>query len=110
LAGGEKTDGRSVLLTLTIYHLEKRKQVFAVERIPVPGEFSVNFQFTDGAEYRVSAIAQIAGRQMVRTEQNISVTGMEPPLGTVFPAIGLFLAFVVLGLAVGRWSRRAAAS
>jgi hypothetical protein len=110
LAGGERADGRSVLLTLTIYHLEKSKQVFAVERIPVPGQFTVNFQFADGAEYRVSAIAQISGRQMVRTEQNISVTGVEPPLGTVFPAIGLFLAFVVLGLAVGRWSRRAAAS
>jgi hypothetical protein len=106
LGGGERADGRSVLLTLTIYHLEKQKQVFAVERIPVPGQFAVDFQFTDGAEYRVSAIAQITGRQTVRTEQNISVTGVEPPPRAVFPAIGFFLAAIALGLAVGRWSRR----
>ena len=62
LAGGEKADGRSVLLTLTISHLEKGKQVFAVERISVPGEFAVNFQFADGAEYRISAIAYVTAR------------------------------------------------
>ena len=110
LAGGENAPGRVVLLTLTIYHLEKRKQVFAVERILVPGQFAVDFQFTDGAEYRVSAIAQITGGQMVRTEQNVSIAGVEPPRTATFSAIGFFLALIVLGLAVGRWSRRSAVS
>ena len=68
-----------MLLTLTIAHLEKAKTVFAVERLPVEGEFAMSFQFTDGAEYRVTAIAYVTGGQMIRTEQNISVIGVEPP-------------------------------
>jgi hypothetical protein len=108
LAGGEKADGRFVVLTLTISHLEKGKQVFAVERISVPGEFAVSFQFADGAEYRISAIAYVTAGQMLRTEQNISVAGVEPPVRAMIPAIGFFLALIALGLGVGRWSRRAA--
>jgi hypothetical protein len=110
LAGEEKAESRDVLLTLTIAHLEKAKTVFSVERLPVEGEFGMNFQFADGAEYRVTAIAYVTGGQMIRTEQNISVTGVEPPARSMIPAIGFFLAVIALGLGVGRWSRRAAAS
>jgi hypothetical protein len=99
-----------VLLTLTIAHLEKGKTVFSVERLPVAGEFAVSFQFTDGAEYRVTAIAYTNGGQMLRTERNIAVTGVEPPARTMIPAIGFFLAVIALGLGVGRWSRRTAPS
>jgi hypothetical protein len=108
LAGEENAVNRGVLLTLTIAHLEKNKTVFSVERLPVAGEFVVSFQFTDGAEYRVTASAHTSGGQMLRTEQNVSVTGVEPPMRAMIPAIGFFLAVIVLGLAVGRWSRRAA--
>ena len=62
-------------------HLEKGKQVFAVERLSVPGEFAMNFQFADGAEYRISAIAYVTAGRMLRTEQNISVTGVNPRRG-----------------------------
>ena len=110
LAGEENADSRAVLLTLTIAHLEKGKTVFAVERLPVEGEFAMNFQFTDGVEYRVMAIAYVTGGQMSRTEQNISVTGVEPPARAMIPAIAFFLAVIALGLGVGRWSRRAAPS
>ena len=110
MAGEENVAGRAVLLTLTIFHLEKGKTVFAVERLPVDGEFAMGFQFTDGAEYRVTAIAYVTGGQMIRTEQNISVIGVEPPPRAMVPAIGFFLAVIALGLGVGRWSRRAAAS
>jgi hypothetical protein len=110
LAGEEKVASRAVLLTLTIAHLEKGKTVFAVERLPVEGEFAMDFQFTDGAEYRITASAHITGGQMVRTEQNVSVTGVEPPTRAMIPAIGFFLAVIALGLGVGRWSRRAAPS
>ena len=110
LAGEEKAEGRAVLLTLTIAHLEKAKTVFAVERLPVEGEFGMSFQFTDGAEYRVTAIAYVTGGQMIRTEQNISVIGVEPPARAMIPAIGFFLAVIALGLGVGRWSRRAVTS
>jgi len=108
LAGEEKAEGRAVLLNLTIAHLEKGKPVFAVERLPVEGEFAMSFQFADGAEYRVTAIAYVTGGQMIRTEQNISVIGVEPPVRAMIPAIGLFLAVIAVGLAVGRWSRHAA--
>jgi hypothetical protein len=108
LAGEVKTGGQPVLLTLTIAHLEKRKTVFAVERLPLDGEFAMNFQFADGAEYRVSAIGYVAGGRMLRTEQNVTVPGVEPPARAMIPAIGFFLAVISLGLAVGRWSLRAA--
>jgi hypothetical protein len=108
LAGEENAENRGALLTLTIAHLEKGKTVFAVERLPVEREFTLNFQFADGAEYRVTAIAYVTGGQMLRTEQNLSVTGVEPPARAMIPAIGFFLAVVALGLGVGRWSRRTA--
>ena len=108
LAGEENVASRAVLLTLTIAHLEKAKTVFAVERLPVEGEFAMSFQFADGAEYRVTAIAYATGGQMIRTEQNIAVIGVEPPARAMIPAIGFFLAVIALGLGVGRWSRRAA--
>jgi hypothetical protein len=110
LAGEENAVNRGVLLTLTIAHLEKNKTVFAVERLPVAEEFAASFQFTDGAEYRVTAIAYASNGQMLRTEQNIAVTGVEPPARAMIPAIGFFLAVIALGLAVGRWSRRSAPS
>jgi hypothetical protein len=97
-------------LSLTITHLEKGETVFSVDRLPVAGEFVMNFQFADGAEHRVTAIATIAGGQMLRTEQSISVNGVEPPMRAMIPVIGFFLAVIGLGLAVGRWSRRAAPS
>ena len=108
LAGEENAPSRAVLLNLTIAHLEKGKTVFAVERLPVEGEFAMDFQFTDGAEYRITANAYVTGGQMVRTEQNVSVTSVEPPAQAVIPAIGFFLVVITLGLAVGRWSRHAA--
>jgi hypothetical protein len=110
LAGEENAESRGVLLTLTIAHLEKGKTVFAVERLPVEREFALNFQFTDGAEYRVAAIAYVTGGQMLRTEKNVSVTALEPPMRAMVPAIAFFLAVIALGLGVGRWSRRAAPS
>ena len=108
LAGEENAASRAVLLTLTIVHLEKGKMVFAIERLPVQGEFGMDFQFADGAEYQISATAYVTCGQMVRTEQNVSVTGVEPPARAMIPAIGFFLVVIALGLGVGRWSRRAA--
>jgi hypothetical protein len=108
LAGEVKTSGQPVLLNLTIAHLEKGKTVFAVERLPVEREFAMNFQFADGADYRVTAIGHVTGGRMLRTEQDIAVTGAESPARAMIPAIGFFLVVIALGLAVGRWSRRAA--
>jgi hypothetical protein len=110
LAGEEKAGGNILLLTLTIAHLEKGKTVFAVERLPVEKEFAMNFQFTDGAEYRVAAIGYLTGGRMLRTERNIAVTAVEPQVRTMIPAIGFFLMLITVGLAVGRWSRRPAPS
>jgi hypothetical protein len=110
LGGEENAESRGVLLTLTIAHLEKNKTVFSVERLPVEGEFAMDFQFTDGAEYRVSSIAYVTGGRLLRTEQSIAVSGVEPPARAMIPAIGFFLAVIALGLGVGRWSRREAPS
>jgi hypothetical protein len=108
LSGEANARSHTVLLTLTITHLEKGKMVFSVERLPVESEFAMDFQFTDGADYRVSAIAYATGGRMLRTEQNIAVTGVEPSMREMIPAIGFFLGVIALGLGVGRLSRRAA--
>jgi hypothetical protein len=102
-ADGENA-GRA-LLSLAITHIEKKMTVFAVDRIPVEGEFSMNFHFVDGAEHRVSARAQLPGGRSIRSEQVVSVSGVEPPVSAMLPALGLFLAMITLGLGVGRWSR-----
>lgn len=107
LAGEANAGNQPVLLSLTINHLEKSKTVFSVERLPVEREFGMDFQFTDGAEYRVIAIAYVTGGQMIRTERNITVTGKEPPARAMIPAIVFFLTVIAMGLAVGRWSHRA---
>jgi hypothetical protein len=97
--------GRGALLSLAITHIEKKMTVFAVDKIPVEGEFSMNFHFVDGAEHRVTAHAQLAGGRSARSEQVVSVSGVEPPISAMLPAMGLFLAVIGLGLGVGRWSR-----
>ena len=107
LAGDENAESRAVLLTLTIAHLEKGKTVFAIERLLIDREFALSFQFADAAEYRITALAQVVGRRMLRTEQNIIVTGVEPPAWAMIPAMGFSLVVIAVGLAVGRWSRRA---
>jgi hypothetical protein len=108
LAGGADAERHRVLLNLTIVHLDKGKTVFSVERLPVEKEFAMDFQFAEGAEHRVSAVAYLTGGRMLQTEKNVSVVGVEPPARAMIPAIALFLGVIALGLAVGRWSRRAA--
>jgi hypothetical protein len=51
-----------VALSLTMTHLEKEKVVFAIEKIRVPGEWSMKFHFPDGAAYRVTAIGEVPGQ------------------------------------------------
>ena len=46
-------------LSLTITHLEKRKTMFAVDRVPVASEFDLKFHYPDGAEYRVNVVAEV---------------------------------------------------
>ena len=92
-------------LTLTITHLEKNKIVFAVERLWVAGEFSMDFHFSDGAKYRVLASAEIPGHRPVRTERYLSVSGVEPPVAAMLPALFFFVGVIAVGLGVGRWSR-----
>lgn len=103
LAGG-KLDGPRTL-SLTITHLEKQKTVFAVEKIPVEGEWAMKFHFPDGAEYRVAAVAQLPGKPPVTTEQVIAVAAAAPPAGPMVRALAYFLALTALGLAIGRWSK-----
>ena len=105
LAGDEQREKPPALLTITITHPEKSKMVFAIERLAVTGEFAMNFQFTDGAEYRIAAVAFIAGRPMLRTERNIAVVAVEPPARAMIPAISFLVAIVAVGLGVGRWSK-----
>jgi hypothetical protein len=105
LDGGTENAGGGALLSLAITHIEKKMTVFAVDRIRVDGEFSMNFHFVDGAEHRVSARAELPGGRSMRSEQVVSVSAVEPPVSAMLPAMGLFLVVIALGLAVGRWSR-----
>jgi hypothetical protein len=95
-----------VALTLTITQLEKGIPVFAVEKVPVGQEFSMNFHFTDGAEHRLRAVAEIPGAPAARVERVVPVTSAEPPTRAMLAPMVLFLAALSAGLAGGRWSRR----
>lgn len=103
----ERSSGKPVpaRLTLTITHLEKEKEIFSLSTIPTDGRFVLTFHFTDGAAHQVSSIAGLEGGESVRQEQVITVTGVEPPQGAIFPALFFFLAIVALGLVIGRASR-----
>ncbi len=94
------------LLSLKIVHLEKGKIAFELERVPLAGDFAMKFQFTDGAEYRVSALAEQDGRPARRSEKIISATALEPPMRAMIPALAYFIGLIVVGLGAGRWSKR----
>jgi hypothetical protein len=106
LARGGTIAGATAALSLTIAHLEKQKVVFAFDRVPVIGEWSMKFHFPDGAEYRVTAIAEVPGLAPLRAEETVSVTGIEPPAGPMIRALVYFTSLIALGLAAGRWSKR----
>ena len=103
----ERHNGRPApaQLTLTITHMEKGRRVFFLDRIPTEGNFSLIFQFTDGAAYRISSIGWIQGRGAVQEQREVHVTAVEPPRQAIYPLIFLFLAVIALGLAAGRFSR-----
>jgi hypothetical protein len=65
----------------------------------------MNFQFVDGSEHRVTAVAELPGGTPLSTEQSISVTPVEPPAAAALPAMAFFLFVIALGLGVGRWSK-----
>jgi hypothetical protein len=95
----------SAKLSLSITHVEKDAAVFAFEKIPVAGEFLLDYQFTDGSDYRVSAIAVLDTGEIVRQDQIVSVNAVAPPWRAQLPALAFFLLLIFLGLLVGRWSR-----
>jgi hypothetical protein len=99
----------SAKLTFSIRHLEKNKLVFSLEKIPVAGEFALDYHFTDGTDHRVITVAETADGATVRQEETVSVTAVAPSLRTKLPPLFLFLAVIAVGLLAGRWSRRAGA-
>ncbi len=93
-------------LTLTITHLEKRKRIFSLNKIPVKGNFTLGFHFTDASAHRVTSVAEVEGRGPIQQEQIITVTGLEPPREAILPALFFFLGVLALGLVTGRMSRK----
>ena len=65
----------------------------------------MDFQFPDGAEYRIEAVSEAAGRLPIRREKLINVAGVEPPVAAALPALALFIAVIAAGLWVGRWTK-----
>lgn len=102
--GGDRpSDGAT--LTLVIKQLEEAHTVFALEKLPVAGEFALDFQFVDGSEHSVTSVVELPGRAPIRTEQRVSVIAVEPPATAALPPIALLLFVIALGLGVGRWSK-----
>lgn len=110
LHGGAGAASEGMLLSLAIKQIEENQTVFAIEKFPAAGEFALNFQFVDGSEHSVTAVAEKPGQAPIRTEQRVSVTAVEPPATAALPAITFFLFVIALGLGVGRWSKLRAAT
>ncbi len=92
-------------LSLTITHLEKNLTVFALDKLPVAGEFAFDYQFTDGSDHRVTGVAKTVDGTILRQERSVSVNAAPPPMRAKLQATILFLAIIAAGLALGRWSR-----
>lgn len=105
LNGSTDMASEGAMLSLAIKQLEESQTVFAIEKLPVAGEVALNFQFVDGSEHSVTAIAELPGQAVIRTEQRVSVTAVEPPATAALPAITFFLFVIALGLGAGRWSK-----
>ena len=97
---------RGAMLALTVTHLEKQKVVFAVDKIAVRGEWSMKFHFPDAGEYSVAAVGNVLGFAPVRSNHNVTVTGVEPATHTMIGALAYFVLLIALGLAAGRWTKR----
>lgn len=110
LDDGVNVTSEGVMLTLAITQLEEGHAVFAIEKLAVAREFAMNFQFVDGSEHRVTAIAELPGRTPISAEQSISVTLVAPPAAAALPAMAFFLFVIALGLGVGRWSKHRVAT
>jgi len=93
-------------LTLAITQLEKGKRIFFLKQIPTNGNLAFKFHFVDGSPHRVSSIADLKGRNPIRAEKIVAVTGIQPPKAVSLRALVLFLGVLVLGLITGRISRR----
>ena len=99
----------SAKLAVTITQVEKNLMVFAAEKIPVAGEFSLDYQFTDGSDHRVTVVAETEDGETIRQEQLVSVMAVAPPLRAQLAVLASFLLVIFLGLLAGRWSRKASA-
>jgi hypothetical protein len=97
---------RAANLSLSIMHLEKNTVVFSIEEIPVVGEFSFAYHFTDGSEHQVSVTARTQDGETLRQEQRVSVTALAPSSRAQLPALALLLLVIFLGVLAGRWTRR----
>src|SRR2546426_7060949 len=106
LTGAETEKAVVSPLSLTIIQLEEGKRIFSFFKIPSSGNFAMSFQFTDGSDHLITAVAEIEGGPPIVTEKIISVTAVEPSSRAILPALLFFLAVIALGLVVGRLTRR----
>jgi hypothetical protein len=94
------------LLTVTITNLEMEKRVLFLSRVPTQGKFAFDFQFTDGAQHRVVALAEIEGKEPVRQETVVTATASEPSQIAVLPSVFFFLGTIAAGMITGHASRK----
>ncbi|MGH7848185.1 MAG: hypothetical protein ACREQW_23850 [Candidatus Binatia bacterium] len=94
------------LLTVTITNLEMEKRVLFLSRVPTQGKFGFNFQFTDGAQHRIIALAEIEGKEPVRQETVVAATAAEPARIAVLPSLFFFLGVIAAGMVTGYASRK----
>jgi hypothetical protein len=94
-------------LTLKITHLETGKTVFGIDKIPMAEKFLMQFQFTDGDEYRIESVVDLEKGEPIHSQRTVSIVAVEPPLGASIPALTFFVAVIGAGLWAGRLSRHA---
>jgi hypothetical protein len=94
------------LVTLTITDMGEEKRVLFLSRVPTQGNFGFDFLFTDRAPHRITALAEIEGKEPVRQERVVNPTAPEPPPSAALPSVVLFVAVIAGGMFTGYACRK----
>lgn len=85
---------------VTLWHIEDEKPMFATTLFAPTGQADFEFQFFDGAEHEVRAVATNTAGSVALTRM-VEVEGLSPPLPVKIKTTIYLLALVLIGILIG---------